>query len=552
MLQNTTAMILSIKIITEDRFRTNSMALHLSVPAIEDKPLIGAEKRPKVVQGMLASKQTSHPVTVAQAILEQLTLLNRQAANADTRLKLMEIYRPSILNVTGELATHYCNQSLPLSENALMAATTARNLLAELAYGYKVAILNYSNRVFALGSSKTIALLIQRTIHALDQLLQVSYYTYVSTPEAVWSEIHRLYLHAAQLGLHETEVEDTGEKSSINLTYKRVLLLALANPHHLISADVDRVRDYLARYAQLAQLHPLGTPDSPAGVFLVRLNSDQAPIPLNKHRGEADMRTDILLITVELARQISTDLKPLENENTAASLHLAGSANQYRDLLNYLIKSWALAPKRTFSRLNKNESTNLCAGLQAVHYFLNGETDFAAIRQQSEDAAVSLNFTESTIDSSASHLYSSARWLVVNESAGGLALSKFPGVPTELSIGELLGMRSDRSGQWSLGVVRWANNGESGDLEIGAQMLAPTAKAVAVRPENSENYAKALLLPELPPLQQPATLVTACGTYHPARMMEVMMEADSKPVRVLLTRLLERTGSFERFQFSQL
>lgn len=528
------------------------MALHLSVPAIEAKPLIGAEKRPKVVQGLLEGLPAGHPVTAAQSILEHLSLLNRQAVSTDTRLKLLEIYRPAIFKVMGELATHYCNQTLPLSENALTTAATARNLLSELAYGYKIAILDHSSRVFALSSGKTLAQLIQRTIHALDQLLQVSYYTYVSAPEAVWSEIHRLYLHAAQLGLHETEVEDASEITSINLTYKRVLLLALADPHHLTSADVDRVRDYLARYAQLAQLHPLGTPESPVGVFLVRLKSDLAPTPLAKHHGETDMRTDILLITVELARQVSTDLQQLGGEATAARLGLAGSGEHSRDLFNYLIKHWALAPKRTFSRLSKNESTNLCAGLEAVHYFLNGETDFAAKRQQIEDAEVSLNFTESPIDSSFSHRFGSARWLVVNESAGGMALSKFPGVLSDLRVGDLLGMRGDRGSQWSLGVVRWAKSGESGDLEIGAQMLAPAAKAVAVRQENSQNYAKALLLPEMLTLQQPATLVTACDTYQPTRILEIMQEADNKPVRVRLTRLLERTGSFERFQFNPL
>ena len=528
------------------------MALHLSVPAIEDKPLIGAEKRPKVLQGLLASLPATHPVAAAQTIQEHLSLLNRQAVGADARAKLLEIYRPAIFKVTDDLAAHYCSQTLPLSENALAAAATARNLLTELAYGYKIAILDHASRVFALGSGKTLAQLIQRAIHTLDRLLQVSYYTYVSPPEAVWSEIHRLYLHAAQLGLHETEIEDTNEKTSVNLTYKRILLLALADPHHLISADVDRIRDYLARHAHLAQLHPLGTPENPAGVFLVRLKSDSAPTPLAKHRGETDMRTDILLITVELARQVSIQLQQLGGEAAVATPGLPASSEHDRELLNYLIRHWALAPKRTFSRLSKNESTNLCAGLDAIHYFLNGEVDFAATRQQAEEAEVSLNFTESPIDNSFSHRFNSARWLVTNESAGGMALSKFPGVPSHLSVGELLGMRSDRGSQWSLGVVRWANNSESGDLEIGAQMLAPTAKAVAVKPENTNDCIKALLLPEMQTLQQPATLVTACGIYQPTRILEITMEADSRPVRVRLTRLLERTGSFERFQFNTL
>jgi hypothetical protein len=516
------------------------MALHLSVPAIENKPLIIAEKRPAAVQDLLASQPSGQPETAAQAILEHLSRLNRQSVGADVRLKLMEIYRTGILKTVAELALLYCNQPLPLSDKSQMASVSAKKLLTELAYGYKICILDQSSRVFSLGGNKTLALRIQRAIHALDQLLLLSYYTYVSAPEAVWSEIHSLYLHAAQLGLHETEIEDGNELSSINLTYKRVLLVALADPHHLTSSDVDRVRDYLRHYAQLAQLHPLGTPENPAGVFLVRLMTDQAPTPFSKFRGETDMRTDILLITIELVRQANEHLKQIESNTTAATLGLAGTTKYDADFFNYLIKHWALTPKRTFTRLNKNESTNLCVGLEAVHYFLNGESE------------VSLNFTESPIDSSFSHRFNSARWLVVNESAGGMALSKFPGVLSRLSVGELLGMRGDSTNHWSLCAVRWANCEESGDLEIGAQMLAPTAKAIAVRPDKTGHYAKALLLPELLPLQQPATLVTNCGTYQPARVLEIMTEIDSKPVRVRLTRLLERTPSFERFQFSPL
>lgn len=527
------------------------MALHLSVPAFDEKPLIGAEKRPKVLQGLLEALPADHPVRAAQGLVEHLSLLNRQEVGVDTRLKLLEIYRPWALKIARALATHYQNQTLPLSDAALVAAASARGLLTELAYGYKVAILDDSSRVFSLGSGKSRALLIQRALHSLGLILQVGYYTYVSPPETLWSEIHQLYLYSAQQGIHETGLDDAGETASINLTYKRLLLLSLADPHHLASAEVDRVQEYLARYAELAQLHPMGTPENPAGVFLIRLKSDQGPLPLTKHRGGTDLRTDILLITVELARQVSNDLNTLKKV-PAAVPGLPTTVEQDANLLNYLIRRWALAPKRTFSRLSKNESTNLCAGLEAVHYFLSDKADFIATLNAAQESDVSLNFTDSPLDSTARQRFSSTRWLVVNESAGGLALSKFPGVISELIVGDLLGIRSDRSKEWGLGVVRWASSGDSGDLEVGAQMMAPSAKPVAICQEGEKTFSKALLLPEIPTLQQPVTLVTACGVYHPARKLEVLMEQDGKPVLVLLTRLLERTGGFERFQFSQL
>jgi hypothetical protein len=528
------------------------MALHLSVPAIEEKPLIPAETRPRIVQSLLAIAPVGHPSAAVQNLLKPLSLLNRQAVRSDARLKLLEIYRPVALNIAQELSAQYCGRALPLPESAAEAAENARALLTELAYGYKLAILEHASRVFAIGGGKTLSMLIQRAIHALDQLLLVSYYTYTSAPEGVWSEIHRLYLHAAQHGVHDAEVPDLGIKSSVSLAYKQALLLALANPQRLVSADVDSVRDYLARFGHLAQLKPFAMLENPAGVFLVRLKSDDPAIPLSKHKGETDMRADILLITVELARQVDTHLTGLQENVPPGKLGLPEKASEqhYRDLLVHLLKYWALAPKRTFSRLAKNESVNLCVGLATVHYFLNGEIAYSATRDQSEEAKISLDFTGSSVDIGGVHQYDTARWLVNNESAGGMALSKFPGAPSALHVGELLGMRSDRSSQWALGVVRWAGSGDSGDLEIGVQMLAPSARAVTVRAEGEGAFERALLLPELLPLKQSATLVTTCGTYQPGRVLEVETEAGDTSMRVLATRLLECTNSFERFQFT--
>ncbi|HEY3326801.1 MAG TPA: hypothetical protein VGK14_06475, partial [Novimethylophilus sp.] len=288
------------------------MALHLSVPPQEDKPLVQAETRLGVVQGLLALTPTGRPIAAAHSLQEPLALLNRQAVRGDVRLKLIELYRPVVLDTAMELAVQYHHHALPLPPDAEAAAKAARALLTELAYGYKLVILDHMGRVFFIGGEKTLATLIQRAIHALDQLLQVSYYTYTPAPDGVWSEIHRLYLVAAQQAVLGAAVPDRSGQSSVGRVYQHALLLALSNPQRLVSDDLDSVRDYIARYGHLAQIQPFGVPESPAGVFLVRLKSDQPPVPLAKHKGEVDMRTDILLITVELARQISTHVSGLQ------------------------------------------------------------------------------------------------------------------------------------------------------------------------------------------------------------------------------------------------
>ncbi len=529
------------------------MALHLSVPAQEDKPVVQAETRPRAVQGALALIPADDPLAAAHSLQEPLALLNRQAVRSDVRLKLVELYRPVILDAVQGLAALYRRQTLPLPPDAEAAVQAARLLLAELGYGYKLAILDYMGRVFSLGREKTLALLMQRAIHTLDQSLQVAYYVYASAPEGVWSELHRLYLAAVQHGIQDVAVQDRSGQTSVSQAYLQALLLALAHPQRLTPDGMDDVRDYLNRFGALANIQPFGTPENPAGVFLVRLKSDQPAVPFAKHKGEVDMRTDILLITVELARQLSAHLTALQAHDDPALLGLPDTARsqQYQDLLKYLVKQWALTPKRGFSRQPKNESINVCIGLNEIYDLLDGNAVVPLAKSQSQDAQPSLNFAEASPQTQEG-VADVERWLILNESASGMALAKFPGVASRLCVGELLSLRGDRGRYWNLGIVRWANSENSGELEIGVQLLAPGARAVAVRLDKYQAFHPALMLPEVASLKQPATLITPCGIYQPARMLEIALRANEQPIRLLATRLLERTASFECFQFSRL
>jgi hypothetical protein len=62
-------------------------------------------------------------------------------------------------------------------------------------------------------------------------------------------------------------------------------------------------------------------------------------------------------------------------------------------------------------------------------------------------------------------------------------------------------------------------------------------------------FQPALLLPEIPALKQPTTLLALRGSYQPQR--EFMLEGVDGPQNVRATRLLEQTASFDLFEFTQ-
>lgn len=522
------------------------MAMNLTVPALDEKPLIIAETRPQKILEFLA-KLPSQPLEAAATLQDEMVILNRQKVSSDNRFKALEIYRNHTISLVSNLSHTYCTASLPLSKEAKAYAAAAESLWLELAYGYKLALTDQLNQIFN-PNNKTTALTIHRAMESLRQLSMVYYETYFNVPGSVWSDLHQMYFHAVQQSLHEMELQTENQPTTINRLYKQILLMSLADPQHLAPQDIELVADYIARYAQHTQLQGLGMLENPAGIFVIRLDSDEPPVPYVKNLKQTDGDTDILLITVELARLVHQHLQMLQSGNIARNSGLPEIMldARYQDMLVYLIKHWGVSPKRIYKRSSKNNVSQLGIGLKVAHFFINNEQPY---RQPStpEEALGQSNYAIKDLSGGQSPAKIS-NWQVLNISAGGTALRKFPTVSAQVRIGELLSVKNEGEKIWSVAVLRWASNGEQDQLDIGTQLIAPNAKAAGARILDGDIFELALILPAMPAIKQATSLVTPCGLYAPARVLE--LDENGHVTRVMITKLVERTRSFERFQFS--
>lgn len=532
------------------------MANELSIPTIPEKPQAQIDTRPQAVNTLLAGLALNKPVASGLMVLEYLSKLNRHPLSHEDRLELMELLRPTIHKIVQGISPLFCNVPLPLSEKPKEAAQLAKNLLTELAFGYKHTLTEEKAKGFRLFGSKPgkpQPVMIQRALSALSHLQLLAYQTYERSPGGVWSELHHLFKMAVELNIADSEIADGDIKTTASLTYKQALLLFLADTRHLTTGNIERTREYLGRFAHLAVFQPVTRIENPAGIFLVHLESDDPPMPYAKSKGDMDTSSDVLLVTVELARLLNNQIGRLQGNEPPKNLGLPATANDqhYQDLLSYLLKHWALSPKRIFARSEKKTAINICIGLPALHYFLSGKTVYKSpvpAEKASEITEISLDMTASTVLKNTAEEHHSTQWQILNESAGGVALSKPAGVNAGIRIGELLGMRAEGTELWTIGVARWATCDGETHLDIGAQMIAPAAKPVAIRPEGKGDFEVAILLPAISALKQPLTLLTACGGYTPAGVLEIDMEG--KLAKLMITRLVERTSCFERFQFS--
>jgi len=328
-------------------------------------------------------------------------------------------------------------------------------------------------------------------------------------------------------------------------------LLAVADPYHLMQGEVIRVMDYAGRFAHLAELRGGMEGAAANGLFLLKLDGDEAPRTLPRILDGIDWETHILFQTAALATQLSQQLGGLEAGIAGADLLLPDTARDqtYRDLLKRLLKHWGVAAKRHFNRKQSSDAMELCVGIRALHYFLNGEQVYGLVPVSSQTDSVELDFSSAA--SSRRAPFSASRWNIVNESAGGMALVQVSNLRSQIRSGEIIGLRAGGGRQWNIAVVRWVKNDAGNRLEIGIQMAAPYATAVAVKSVSagaSAPFQVALLLPEIPLLKQSPRLLAVRGTLQAQR--KFLLEQDGKVQSYKATELVESTVAFEQFQFA--
>ncbi|MBC7787333.1 MAG: hypothetical protein H7Z18_07820 [Methylophilaceae bacterium] len=505
------------------------MSFNLDVPALDNNPVLIAELRPSKIAEFIERIPFNNIFSAATILLEEMQILNRQKVSADNRTKALELYRPAVIRITYELRDLYINNtSYPMPAKVKSCASAAELLWLELAYGYKLAYLDYKSKLIN-ARSKPAALVLQRAIHSLYKLSLVYYSIYFSPPSSIWADLHQLYYSAVQQGADTIEVQDTesttNNVSSVELAYKQAVLTGLTNPQHLAKTDIQRVADYLSHLSESALLRGIGTTESDSGVFLIKLNSNQLPIPFTKKPTKPNAANDILLITLDVARKMHQHLKLLQEGKIPADGYFSSDALDlnYTDLLTYLIKQLGATPKRLFSRACKDHKVQLVFGITDIFQ---------------------------SLESSTKSLAKVSTWQVLNTSAIGFALRKFQTGEVSIKVGDFVAMKETSESGWVIAVLRWIIADQQDSLDIGLQLLAPSVSTIGIKSSKSTHYENALTLPEVAPLKLPETIVVARGIYSPATVFDIIQ--NGALTQVLATKLIERTANFERFQFSTL
>jgi cyclic-di-GMP-binding protein len=561
----------------------------------------------------------SLPLTQSQFVsgllYQALPDISRFQTGVRNRLNILETLRLPTEQAIEGLAQSFLNQPLILPDNAVKTATVAQALQKHMINGYLVCLRDFCKE--STPRLEFLALSIHRAITGMGLLLLRYYQLYTPVSGQLWTELHSLYQIALHFDVSELEIEEPlfnhHHCATITLAYTRVLLLACSRPNQLGQDEVLATYKALNILTGLAQLQDLDSNadrnanDNPdhTNLYAVALNSNHPPQYLSRLRS-LGYRLLLELNTNQLSKRLqeidqAAGIESAEKNNLRNELQLTSALTQH------LSQAWNVLAQRNFDRQEAGGFLDVTVGISSIHYHLALGTNFTHFlnklsgtrltngldvifqnrtiqlkdtsQQKSEDPwgdtfdisdkpltskTVSTKSIERSIRASEEGEFKEAHPIykvpMIDSSPSGYCIEWRNEIPSQVKAGELLGLRDLVRNRWSLGVVRWANQTQ-GITQLGIQILAPQATPVGLaiihKSGDASEYLRALEIPALKAINQPATLITnaiSFREYSKARLYRRATQegGDSINQHIQLTRRCFATGSFNQFSYREI
>jgi hypothetical protein len=583
-------------------FMETKNTLGFKMPERSAAPAGSLLLKPKDAADWISSLPVANVGETSRQVFKALVEFNRLEVPNLNRIKIAELFRRPIDYISDNLRKYYYDSPFPLSAKSRKIAVLCRELHTELALAYKIFIETMVAGGSAKFDRKLLIIAVHRVMRLLSRVIYQSVIVYDPVPATVWKEIHRLYAFAEQNGIQKVPVRDGRNDdtiSTIAALYKQALLLSICSPYRLRQREIECVSHALDDWSSHTTLRLPGAEPLSQFDFVARLSSDSPPLHHALENEEAaDARR--VLNTQPLVDMLRETCDTLPADDGAAEMGLTESRPS-RHLLRRLIQILSSAPKREFVRTRLNFELKVAVGVTAIHCLLIGdgtaEEPVAAQRPgrglewmdqpagdlldrssytlaghklslEGFDESIQETIIASSVNEPGSGKGGAPLWAsrqseqqheaysckTINESAGGYCIN-WQGIDApKIKIGEVIGVQSaTNKRQFAIGISRWARNLSGQGLQLGLQMIAPSASAVLIHYLEGDDPAshphKGLLLPELAASDQPACLILPTLPFKTGDLVMIVNEEGTER-KARLTQLLETTGAFAQFHFS--
>lgn len=554
-----------------------------------DLPPTGTEQSPAFVtaiacQDWLATVPLANAVQAQSMFMRQLGLLHRFTLPPLERFEILEALRGPVSDVQEDASKKFAGKPLPFAPHEQAALETTLGVWHELALGYLrcfvalccggadtlSAAAAATQRTVLAGDPKLAVMaakMAQRTLSVFADL-QVDLCRGEQLPDpAYWEQLHQILSVADMLGVAARAINDPvrhgNAPTSALAAYSECNLLSTANPYELPARHLVWVARWARRWGSKLALLKSPPEDirNRAVPLWVDLESDRPAsyLPQPSKGGR-------WLETTELRKSLVARIALLEQGRAPAELQLGDDVTQPAagQLLQQALQRWCKGgiPRRH----ERRAATGICnfiAGFDAVHYQLSGcktfhapsrdDTTLRREREQFETFGDRSHRTGDAVEQSGSSLENwevMDDWNLLDESASGLRISRPLKKGVRIGTGLLIAVKTADSQRFILGSVRWALRERNDSLAAGIQMFPGEPSPASVRTTESDGrgaWRPGFMLPEVPALEEPATVVVPVGTFRVERSIEIMVGQKARVVK--LSRVLDRGAEFERCNF---
>ena len=588
--------------------QTTEQALFDTLPLQTKPEKSGFNLQANAVDQWFDTLPMANTQEVTKSIYKALHETNAYQASYKKRLYFLETIHEAVIALASNMKKLNLNRQLPLNNKHQRIAVLLYKLHNEISTGYKLVLRDLINcHVIFLCPSKhkLMTLVIERIIRHNSLSLMTGYQLYNAPHKGLWSDIHHLFLLAHKEKLQHQKVSDPSlqyvKETTIKNAYMQILLVATADPYRIAQHHTFSIFQQLENWSALADLHQYIDSDAQSGL-LIDLSQDTHPSFIALQ----DISNKDFAWTIDTSKLDYDHL--IEHFNDSEIL----STEINVDLLKQLSLAWGIAPSRQYNRRPAKSELKVAIGLNNVHYVLNGyampdwiQTDelennndddkdnelmlseislsnnhFSSISIDSTDKINDIwgevftiqtlsedeEATES-INSSAQSQQTSTdpharEWGIVNESIGGYCLLWEHGDAINAKVGEIIAIsyeQEKKEGYWFVGTIRWMKCIGHDNIQIGVQIMAPNAMAVSIAKYSDMQEgmkSRAIMLPAIPVLKQPKTLITTALGYESQDQVILneyrLVNANITSIRnkVILKDTLEISSHFSRFKYS--
>jgi cyclic-di-GMP-binding protein len=502
--------------------------------------------------------------------LQELMILD---VTDSTRLKIIEVLRPTISTIIESLSKHYTNQNILLDERAELIAGLAQQLRVYTAMIYRTiaqktitTLQTQTFGLFSFGKKKDLMATASQAIHrGLTEFFYLCAETktlYLPAYKGMWTHINGLIKQSQALGLDDFALREDNQAHSKILTikqaYLRTILISVCNTNKLRQTEIRKIAQLSEIWVSLIQIS-----SKPSGqdLFWVDTSLDAPPTYITQLKA---ISLSTLYINVQ---QLLSHFENLGND-PATILHPSEEALLSGSLRLHLLQTLRGPAERSNERHPENGTIEIALGLIGSHYQLANRQNFEEVIQMQElfansdlpfiqphsrrELDLNYNIKDDKIRQDATREYlESYQCQILNISLGGYCIRWVGTAPNVLRSGELIAIREHQDSEWSIGLIRWVQQQLNHGAEFGIEILSQRGKSCGARvlrqDGNTSDYMRAILLPEIREQNRTASIIVPILAFKSGNKISIRLGSDQ--VKAQLLQEIVVTQSFSQFEF---